>query len=210
MLWLHFLPVQHHVLSPFQVEKILSKVSKVYKARSAKLTVTLLIPFFTCVYFISVPFFANFVLFFGLFVYFFSIWVHLKSFLPFLLPILACFFKTIFTQSLSISLKHHVLSAFQTEKILPSVKSLQSPLSEGDSCIIDGWECGYVTDLDKWCSLGKSGNVSQTPMGLLRGFFNFYANFDYKNCVISPYHGDPISDQTELHDLTSFCIQVCL
>ena len=52
----------------------------------------------------------------------------------------------------------------QVEKILPNAKSLQDSIQVGESCIIDGWECGYVTDLASWETI-KSGSNTKTPLG---------------------------------------------
>ena len=52
----------------------------------------------------------------------------------------------------------------QVEKILPNAKSLQDSIQDGESCIIDGWECGYVTDLASWETI-KSGSNTKAPLG---------------------------------------------
>ena len=52
----------------------------------------------------------------------------------------------------------------QVEKILPNAKSLQDSIQDGESCIIDGWECGYVTDHASWETI-KSASNTKTPLG---------------------------------------------
>ena len=75
--------------------------------------------------------------------------------------------------------------------MLPSAKFLIDNLQpDGDeSAIVDGWECGFNHDLTKW----DQPFNKKTPLELLNGFFEFYANFDYENSVISPYAGAPIA-----------------
>ena len=53
----------------------------------------------------------------------------------------------------------------QVEKILPNAKTLQNLIQNDESCIIDGWQCGYVTDLAKWGKSIKSGSNTKTPLG---------------------------------------------
>lgn len=85
------------------------------------------------------------------------------------------------------------------EKILPSAKTLQDLRQDADSCIIDGWQCGYVTDLTKWQvmpppSLTDSRSC-KNPLDLLQGFFDFYAKFDYENHVVSIYAGQVLAKE---------------
>ena len=87
----------------------------------------------------------------------------------------------------------YFLSFLQNEGVLPSAKFLIDNLQpDGDeSAIVDGWECGFNHDLTKW----NQPFNKKTPLELLKGFFEFYANFDYDNSVISPYAGAPIAKQ---------------
>ena len=68
------------------------------------------------------------------------------------------------------SLHHRYAICFlflrQVEKVLPNAKTLQNLIQNGESCIIDEWQCGYVTDLAKWGKSMKSGSNTKTPLGL--------------------------------------------
>ena len=75
---------------------------------------------------------------------------------------------------------------FQVENLLPSVKSLQEHLTPQNSFHIDGWQVGYESDVTKW---PLRGQCKKSALELLHGFFEFFANFDYTEMVISPYEG---------------------
>ena len=77
-------------------------------------------------------------------------------------------------------------SFFQVENLLPSVKSLQEHLTPQNSFHIDGWQVGYESDVTKW---PLRGQCKKSALELLHGFFEFFANFDYTEMVISPYEG---------------------
>lgn len=74
---------------------------------------------------------------------------------------------------------------------MPSAKTLQDLRQDADSCIIDGWQCGYATDLTKWqvSASSEAARCKLNPLQLLQGFFEFYANFDYDNHVVSTFAG---------------------
>ena len=69
---------------------------------------------------------------------------------------------------------------------MPSVKSLQEHLTPQNSFHIDGWQVGYESDVTKW---PLRGQCKKSALELLHGFFEFFANFDYTEMVISPYEG---------------------
>ena len=65
-----------------------------------------------------------------------------------------------------------IIFYLQVEGILPSVKSLQELMTDGDSCIIDGWECGYLSDFSNWQSKKQQSKTfasEKSPMELLHG-----------------------------------------
>jgi DNA polymerase sigma len=91
-----------------------------------------------------------------------------------------------------------VIFYLQSENILPSVKKLQQNMdaSESVSIKIKGKKVayGFPNDLSKW--RGKEVDLSENAKSLtelLYGFFDFYANFDYLNSIISPNTGQIIS-----------------
>ena len=69
---------------------------------------------------------------------------------------------------------------------MPSVKSLQEHLTPLNSFHIDGWQVGYESDVTRW---PLRGQCKKSALELLHGFFEFFANFDYTEMVISPYEG---------------------
>ena len=58
-----------------------------------------------------------------------------------------------------------------------------------DSFIIDGFECGFPRDLSLWKIPLDSCPNEKSVSELLHSFFEFYADFDYEGCIISPYAG---------------------
>ena len=87
-----------------------------------------------------------------------------------------------------------VIFYLQSEKILPSVKKLQQNMdaSEIVSIKIKGKKVayGFPDDLSKWrCKEVDLSENSKSLTELLYGFFDFYANFDYLNSIISPNTG---------------------
>ena len=86
--------------------------------------------------------------------------------------------KVNLVQKLASRIRIYLLTLFlsflflrQMEKVLPNAKTLQNLIQNGESCIIDGWQCGYVTDLAKWGKSIKSGSNTKTPLGL----FDFFS-----------------------------------
>ena len=82
-----------------------------------------------------------------------------------------------------------VIFFLQNEKILPSVQELYYNTVSEDSCIINGFECGFPRDLSLWKIPLDSFPNEKSVSELLHSFFEFYANFDYEGCIISPYEG---------------------
>ena len=82
-----------------------------------------------------------------------------------------------------------VIFFLQNEKILPSVRELYYNTVSEDSCIINGFECGFPRDLSLWKIFLDSFPNEKSVSELLHSFFEFYANFDYERCIISPYEG---------------------
>ena len=82
-----------------------------------------------------------------------------------------------------------VIFFLQNEKFLPSVKELQYNTVAEDSCIINGFECGFPRDLSLWKIPLVSFPNEKSVFELLLSFFEFYADFDYEGCIISPYAG---------------------
>lgn len=67
---------------------------------------------------------------------------------------------------------------------LPSVRELQEQCPPD---VVDGWNCSFGTPV---LSSAKSQDVS--ILDLTKGFFLFYADFDYFNYVVCPYLGRKI------------------
>jgi len=87
-----------------------------------------------------------------------------------------------------------VIFYLQSENILPSVKKLQQHMdaSESVSIKVKGKKVayGFPNDLSKWrCNEIDLSENSKSLTELLYGFFDFYANFDYLNSIISPNNG---------------------
>ena len=82
-----------------------------------------------------------------------------------------------------------VIFFLQNEKILPSVQELYYNTVSEDSCIINGFECGFPRDLSRWKIFLDSFPNEKSVSELLHNFFEFYADFDYEGCIISPYAG---------------------
>jgi len=90
-----------------------------------------------------------------------------------------------------------VIFYLQSENILPSVTKLQQNMdaAESVSIKIKGKKVayGFPNDLSKW--RGNEMDLSENSKSLtelLYGFFDFYANFDYLNSIISPNTGQII------------------
>ena len=111
------------------------------------------------------------------------------KFTNYALSMLIIFYLQVCTaQCLKVVPKSLINFYFQTEGILPTAQFLIENLQPEESAIIDGWECGFSHDLSKW----KQSLNKKSPLELLKGFFEYYANFDYENSVIAPYAGMPI------------------
>jgi len=86
-----------------------------------------------------------------------------------------------------------VIFFLQNEKILPSVKKLHEVTSDLDSCILNGLEMGVPDNISVWkTQIRDTTGNNKTLSELLHHFFQYYANFDYENYVISPYNGFPV------------------
>ena len=89
----------------------------------------------------------------------------------------------------------------QTVNCIVSEKSLNCDIElhyntfGEDSCIIDGWECGFPNNISKWKIPLKNFQNEKDLSQLLHGFFEFYNEFDYKNYIISPYEGRPVKKE---------------
>ena len=73
---------------------------------------------------------------------------------------------------------------------MPTAQFLIDNINPKESAIVDGWQCGFSHDLTTWNNLAPN---TKSPLELLQGFFNFYANFDYENAVICPNQGIPLN-----------------
>ncbi|KAJ8686695.1 hypothetical protein QAD02_022489 [Eretmocerus hayati] len=77
-----------------------------------------------------------------------------------------------------------VIFYLQMKNLVPSVNYL---IENGiESRIVDGWECGYLTDLP------KDHSTDLTFKDCLQGFFTYYANFDYQKLVVCPLIGEAV------------------
>ncbi|XP_058804648.1 uncharacterized protein LOC131671881 [Phymastichus coffea] len=77
----------------------------------------------------------------------------------------------------------------QVEGHLPSVYQLIRQKNE--SFIVDGWECGYSNiniPISKE-TIESEFNIRTILLNMLRGFFNFYAKFNYREEVACPFLG---------------------
>ena len=85
-----------------------------------------------------------------------------------------------------------VIFYFQNEQILPSVIALQANMENKDSVVVTKYgkkiETGFPKDISLWtrCCLSKK---NKTMADFVHGFFQFYAKFDYENCIVSPNSG---------------------
>ncbi|KAG7301922.1 hypothetical protein JYU34_013340 [Plutella xylostella] len=70
--------------------------------------------------------------------------------------------------------------------VLPSVEYLQN--SAAQTNMVDNWNTSFMTNKSQ-----VPPSQNKTPLyGLLRGFFEYYRDFDYKDSIISPYLGRPL------------------
>ena len=70
-----------------------------------------------------------------------------------------------------------VIFFLQNEKILPSVKELHYNTVSEDSCIINGFECGFPRDLSLWKVPLDNFPNKKLVSELLLSFFEFYTDF---------------------------------
>ena len=68
-------------------------------------------------------------------------------------------------------------------------------VDDGQTCIIDGWNCAFGADLDKLRPMAAANTDSVSD--LLFGFFRFYANLDHGNHVLCTRTGRVV-------DITAF------
>ena len=108
-----------------------------------------------------------------------------------------------------------VIFYLQSENILPSVKKLQQNMdaAESVSIKIKGKKVayGFPNDLSKW--RGNEMDLSENSKSLtelLYGFFDFYANFDYLNSIISPNTGQIIPRLVLSCQITIFYSRQCI
>ncbi|XP_026752757.2 terminal uridylyltransferase Tailor-like [Galleria mellonella] len=77
-----------------------------------------------------------------------------------------------------------VIFYLQQLKVLPSVIQLQT---NKETIMVDGWNTSFNWDLN----FESTNNMSLYK--LLGGFFEYYNNFDFKQNIVSPYLGTPLS-----------------
>ncbi|XP_014218507.1 uncharacterized protein LOC106646861 [Copidosoma floridanum] len=80
-----------------------------------------------------------------------------------------------------------VIFYLQTKKILPSVRKLID--LKNRSNVVDGWECGFPESVDVTPS-------NSSFKDHLKGFFSFYANYDYRTSILCPYIGKSMKKST--------------
>ena len=68
-------------------------------------------------------------------------------------------------------------------------------VDDGQTCIIDGWNCAFGSNLDKLRPMAAANTDSVSD--LLHGFFRFYATVDHGNHVLCTRTGKVV-------EITSF------
>ena len=82
-----------------------------------------------------------------------------------------------------------IIFYLQTQRMLPSVKSLQENVKKGiyiDKKLV---LLGYEQDLSKW---PRKKCQNRSTIELLEGFFVYFSSFNYQDYIISPYFGQTI------------------
>ncbi|KAJ8687063.1 hypothetical protein QAD02_022857 [Eretmocerus hayati] len=84
-----------------------------------------------------------------------------------------------------------VIFYLQVKDVIPDVYYLIN--NRPESNVVDGWECGFLTDLPVDYPIDIAFNDH------LQGFFKYYGTFDYQKLVICPLMGEVITKKTFAH-----------
>ncbi|VVC87787.1 speckle targeted PIP5K1A-regulated poly(A) polymerase-like [Leptidea sinapis] len=82
----------------------------------------------------------------------------------------------------------------QAPSVLPSVEFLQR--DSANEVIVDGWNAGFLKDENAYKSYNNNTLNSYDMIG---GFFDFYANFNFKEDVVCPFLGYTIKKKLFMH-----------
>ncbi|KAI8513629.1 Speckle targeted PIP5K1A-regulated poly(A) polymerase [Branchiostoma belcheri] len=82
-----------------------------------------------------------------------------------------------------------VVYYLQTEAVLPSVQQLRDVCDPTEVLLVDGWDCSFTRQIDKFPTKGKT----PSSVELLKGFFHFFSKFDFETSVVSPLTGQHLS-----------------
>ncbi|XP_019630200.1 PREDICTED: speckle targeted PIP5K1A-regulated poly(A) polymerase-like [Branchiostoma belcheri] len=82
-----------------------------------------------------------------------------------------------------------VVYYLQTEAVLPSVQQLRDVCDPTEVLLVDGWDCSFTRQIDKFPTKGKT----PSPVELLKGFFHFFSKFEFETSVVSPLSGQHLS-----------------
>ncbi|XP_066301005.1 speckle targeted PIP5K1A-regulated poly(A) polymerase-like [Branchiostoma lanceolatum] len=80
-----------------------------------------------------------------------------------------------------------VVFYLQTEGVLPSVQELRAVCEPSEALLVDGWNCSFTRQMDKFPTKDKS------QVELLKGFFHFFNKFEFETSVVSPLTGQHLS-----------------
>ncbi|XP_078581688.1 speckle targeted PIP5K1A-regulated poly(A) polymerase-like [Branchiostoma floridae x Branchiostoma japonicum] len=82
-----------------------------------------------------------------------------------------------------------VVYYLQMEGVLPSVQELRDVCEPTEVLLVDGWDCSFTRQMDKFPSKGKT----PSQVELLKGFFHFFSKFEFETSVVSPLTGQHLS-----------------
>ncbi|XP_078660631.1 speckle targeted PIP5K1A-regulated poly(A) polymerase-like [Branchiostoma floridae x Branchiostoma belcheri] len=82
-----------------------------------------------------------------------------------------------------------VVYYLQMEGVLPSVQQLRDVCDPTEVLLVDGWDCSFTRQIDKFPTKGKT----PSPVELLKGFFHFFSKFEFETSVVSPLTGQHLS-----------------
>ncbi|XP_066301020.1 poly(A) RNA polymerase, mitochondrial-like [Branchiostoma lanceolatum] len=75
---------------------------------------------------------------------------------------------------------------YTNKPVLPGIDALKELADKADTCILEGNDCTLVSDLTKVPPSGNTDSIDD----LLLEFFEFYSNFNFKNCGLNLRTGE--------------------